>query len=147
MMVKVVKKLIDYTFGKGLGGETLRYLIVGVLTTLVNFGMFELMSGVMKIDVTVSNVTSIAVSILFAYVTNKLIVFRWRSDSLIALALEFVRFIGSRLFTMALEVGAVLLLHNTLGIDPRLAKASSLILVIIANYILSKVIVFRKIVK
>ena len=142
-MISWIKKIIDYVFGKKLGGETIRYLIVGVMTTLINFGLFELMHEIMDIDVTVSNVTSISVSIIFAYFANKLVVFRYRSETTAALVLEFLKFVGSRLFTMALEVGLVALFYYILGQDAWLGKAVSQVLVIIANYIISKALVFR----
>ena len=144
MISELIRKLTKYALGKELGSETVRYIIVGALTTLVNFGLFELMHNIMSIDVTVSNVTSISVSILFAYAANKLVVFRRRSDSAYALALEFFKFVGSRLFTMALEVGVVALFYNILGYDARLGKITAQVLVIVANYIISKAIVFRK---
>lgn len=142
-MVPLIRKLIKYVLGKDIAGETIRYIIIGGLTTLVNIGVFALMNNLIGIDVTVSNVTSIVVSVLFAYVTNKLIVFMSRCDSIGALALEFGKFIGSRLITMVLEVGVVELFYRLLGQDAWLGKAISLVLVIIANYVLSKLIVFR----
>jgi len=138
-----VKKITDYVFGKGLGGETVRYLIVGGLTTLVNFSLFVLMHEIMDIDVTISNVTSISVSILFAYIANKLVVFRQRTDSPAQLAIELIKFVGSRLFTMALEIGTVLIFDSVLGWNATLGKAISQVLVIVANYLISKLIVFR----
>lgn len=137
------RKLLQFVIGKNPGGEAVRYVIVGGLTTLVNFGLFLLLNGVMKIDVTVSNLTSISVSILFAYVANKLVVFMRRSESASALALEFVKFVGSRLLTMALEVGLVALFYYILGQDAWLGKLISQVLVIVANYFISKIIVFR----
>ena len=142
-MVSWIRKIIKYVLGKDIGSETIRYIIVGGLTTLVNYGLFELMHGIMKIDVTVSNVTSISVSVLFAYAANKLVVFRRHSDSFSALVIEFCKFVGSRLFTMALEIGAVYLFFNILGMDARLGKIVAQVIVIIVNYIISKAIVFR----
>jgi len=139
-----IQRVIKYVFGKELGGETIRYVVVGAMTTLVNFGVFELLYEVIGISVTVSNVTSIAVSIIFAYVANKLVVFRRHSSSFAALAVEFCKFVGSRLFTMALEVGAVELFYTVLEQDARLGKIAAQILVVIANYLISKLIVFRK---
>jgi len=113
------------------------------LATLINYGLFELLRGVFGINVTVSNLISIPVAMVFAYVANKLFVFRRHSDSMSALAAEFGKFIGSRLFTMALEIGGVWLLHDILGFDARLGKIASQVLVIISNYFISKTIVFR----
>ena len=138
-----MRKIIGYVFGKGLGGETIRYIIVGGLTTLVNFCMFALMHEIIGIDVTVSNVTSISISIIFAYIANKRIVFMRRSNTSGELAQEFAKFVGSRLFTMALEVGAVLLFVNVLEHNAMIGKVVSQVLVIIVNYVISKAIVFR----
>ena len=135
----VVKLIRD----KKIAGETGRYLIIGVLTTLVNFSIFAIMTKKMNIGVTVSNVTSISASILFAYVTNKLIVFRQRGKTGAGLVLEFVKFVGSRLFTMAMEIGVVLLFVDVFGKDELIGKIVSLVLVVIVNYIISKLIVFK----
>jgi len=137
-------RIVKYVFGKELGSETIRYIFVGALTTLVNFGIFELLCNVIGIGVTISNVTAIFISIVFAYVANKLVVFRQHSDSVFSLVLEFFKFVGSRLFTMALEVGAVELFYKVLEQDARLGKIAAQILVIVVNYLISKFIVFRK---
>ena len=142
-MARLVGRLGSYVNGKSGGAETVRYIIVGALTTLINYALFELLYSIFKIDVTVSNVISITVAILFAYVSNKLIVFRRRSGSPTALLIEFVKFIGSRLITMALELGIMLLFHNVLGINAHFCKAAALVLVIVANYFLSRLIVFN----
>ena len=143
-MGKKTKRLIDYIRNKELGAESIRYIIVGVTTTLLNYGLFELMQTVIGISVTVSNVTSICVAIVFSYVANKLYVFKRHSDSQATLALEFIKFVGSRLITMAIEVGIVELFDKVLGYDARIGKVVALVLVIIVNYILSKMIVFKK---
>ena len=139
----MIKKIIEYIRGKGPGGEAIRYLFAGGLTTLVNFCLFALFR-LLGIGLTISNITAIAISILFAYVINKLFVFRRRSDSIAALALELFKFVGARLFTMALEVGAVELFVTALGQNEFIGKAVAQVLVIIANYFISKLIVFRK---
>ena len=142
-MAGLVERIVEYIRGKSGGAETVRYIIVGALTTLINYALFELLYSVLHIDVTICNVIAISVSILFAYIANKLIVFRRHSASLTLLAVEFFSFIGSRLITMALEVGIVLLFHNILNYNARLCKVAALVLVIITNYFLSRLLVFR----
>jgi len=143
-VAEAIRKLIKYVLGKDPGGETIRYLIVGGATTLVNYGLFELLHSLAGLGVTVSNVTSIAASVIFAYVANKLIVFRMRSESLKELVTEFFKFVGSRLFTIALEIWAVELFDKVLGMSARLGKIVSLVVVVVTNYFISKLIVFRK---
>jgi putative flippase GtrA len=144
MKMRFARRIAEYIRGKVPPAESIRYIVVGVLTTLINIGLSELMHVVLGIGVIVSNVVSISVSILFAYIANKLFVFRWHTDSPEALALEFCRFVGSRLFTMALELGIIFLINGILGYSARLGKLVALVFVIIVNYILSKMIVFRE---
>ena len=138
-----MRKLINYVFGSGFGGETVRYIIIGGMTTLINIGLFELLWNIIGIDVTVSNVTSVSVSVLFAYIANKLVVFRRRSDSRGQLIVEFIKFVGSRLSTIGLEIGSLFLFFNILGYNARLIKIAVQVVVILTNYAISKVIVFR----
>ena len=140
----MIQKLISFIRSKGLDREEFRYIIVGGLTTLVNYSVFTLMYMIMGIDDTFSNVVSISLSILFAYVTNKHFVFRNRCSSLSELLTEFVKFVGSRLFTMTVEVGAVLLFSKVLNINAMIGKAVSQVIVVILNYIISKFLVFRR---
>jgi len=140
----MARRVVGYLFSNGIGGETVRYVIIGAMTTFVNIGLFELLYELAGIDVTISNVTSVSVSVIFAYIANKLVVFRRRSDSRGALILEFAKFVGARLFTIAFEIGALLLFFNLLGYDALLIKIAVQVVVIVSNYIISKLIVFRK---
>ena len=141
-----IRKITELFRGRlrEIGGETVRYLIAGTMTTLVNYLLFTLMTEVMGIADTVSEVTAVSISILFAYVVNKFFVFRRRCETMGELFFEFVKFISSRLLTMALEVGAFLLFVNVFGQSGQIGKIGSQALAIIANYPLSKLIVFHK---
>ena len=88
-----------------LTSEGMRYLFIGGCTTLVNLVVFTVLCRIVHLDVNISNIISVAVSILFAYVANKLVVFRSHCSSLSELAAECARFIGARLATMVIEVG------------------------------------------
>ena len=140
MIARIIKLIKD----REIAGETVRYVIIGGITTLVSFCLFAAMTKLMNIDITISNVVSISVTILIAYVMNKLIVFRQRGKTGAGLLLEFVKFVGSRLFTMALDVGVVLLFVDVFGQDELIGKTVSLVLVVIGNYFISKIIVFTK---
>lgn len=124
--------------------EAFRYLVVGALTTLVNLVAFALFTEVCKWDVTLSNVLSIFISIMFAYVTNKLFVFQSHCDSLLALLVECAKFVGARLATMAIEVGGVFLTVNIIGQQPMIGKLETQVIVIVSNYFISKFFVFKR---
>lgn len=134
-----IRRIIDF-----LDCEAVRYVFIGGCTTLLNFLVFAFMTKVLTIDVTISNVTSVAISILFAYFTNKFFVFRSRCARFSDLALEFAKFVGARLLTMAVEVGGVFLLVNIIGQDSLIGKLETQFIVIVGNFFISKFIVFRK---
>ncbi len=123
--------------------ETMRYLFIGGCTTLVNLISFAIFCDVMGMDVTLGNVLSIILAILFAYITNKIFVFSSRTNGIKEMLSEFCRFVGGRLSTMAIEVGGVYLIHNMMGQPKMAAKLVTQILVIIGNYFISKFFVFR----
>lgn len=124
--------------------DKLLYLFFGALTTLVNLVVFFLLTEYpWQLNVTLGNVISIIVAILFAYVTNKIWVFRSKTDSAGELLSEFCRFVGGRLSTMAIEVGGVYLIFNVMGFPKMGAKLITQVIVIIGNYFISKFLVFR----
>lgn len=126
-----------------LTSEGMRYLFIGGFTTLVNLVVYTILCKVVHLNVNISNIISVAVSILFAYVTNKLIVFRSHCSSFGELVLEAVRFIGARLATMVIEVGGVFVLYEIIHQDELVAKLETQVLVVIGNYFISRFIVFR----
>ena len=126
-----------------LGSDKFRYLVVGTLTTLVNLVSFRLFTKVFDWNVTFSNVLSIIIAILFAFVTNRRFVFRSTSTGAKAVGIELVKFVGGRLLTMAIEVGGVFLIHNVMHRSPMTAKLVTQVIVFILNYVISKFFVFR----
>lgn len=124
--------------------DKLLYLFFGALTTLVNLVVFYLLTDYpWQIDVTLGNVISVITAILFAYVTNKIWVFRSKTNSAGELFSEFCRFVGGRLSTLVIEVGGVYLIFNVMGFPKMGAKLITQVIVIIGNYFISKFLVFR----
>lgn len=134
-IVEIVKKLYY--------NETMRYLFIGGCTTLVNLITFAVFCDVLDMNVTLGNVLSIILAILFAYVSNKIFVFSSKTEGLKEMFSELCRFVGGRLSTMAIEVGGVYLIYNMMGYPKMAAKLITQILVIIGNYFISKFFVFR----
>ncbi len=136
--------------------EIIMYLIFGVLTTFVSWGsyaLFEMMFKAAIVDtkvlVAVANVLSWVAAVLFAYITNKLFVFDSKSFKPTVVFKEMGLFVGSRLISGAVEwVGVPLLvwigLNQTIfGIEGMVAKVLVSVIVVILNYILSKLLVFK----
>ena len=88
---------------KLLNKETVSYLFFGVMTTVVNYLTFFLCYNVCTIPTLLSNALAFAAAVIFAYCVNKLFVFESKKNGLLALAKEFLSFIGARLLTFALE--------------------------------------------
>ncbi len=128
---------------KMLNKQGVRYVIVGGCTTLFNFVVFWLLCNPLSVEVNLSNFISVVLSILFAYVTNKRFVFCSHCADFKELAGEFFKFVGARLFTMAVEVGGVWLLYSVIGQNELLAKLETQIIVLIVNYLISRFIVFN----
>lgn len=136
------KKLRD-RLSAFLNSRAVRYLAAGAATTLVNLVVFTLLCRAANINVNVSNVISVICAILFAYVVNKIYVFRSKCPSLSALSVEFLKFVGARGVTMIIEVGGVFLLYDIIGQNELVAKVETQVIVLVANYIISKFLVFK----
>ena len=128
--------------------EILVYLIVGGLTTLVswaakflwNFAFYGGTSDPSVVQNTILSVVENAAGIAFAYPTNRRWVFQSKNPNILA---EAGSFVGSRLLTMLLGWLLNLLLVNVLGISTYIATVVSAVFVVVGNYIISKLLVFR----
>ncbi len=122
--------------------ELFRYAVIGVLTTVVSFGTLWLAARVL--DPNIANVVSVVCAVLFAYVANKLFVFRTHCATRRELLREALSFFAARGVTMLIEVGGFSLLYEILHINYMLAKVCISVLILVLNYVFSKLLVFRK---
>lgn len=126
--------------------ELVNYLIVGVATTIVYLiatFIFEnyIWDATIVIENILINSFGWAVSVIFAYFTNRIFVFKSKSKNMLA---EAAKFTGSRLITLGLDVFIMWLFVNVLEVNFWIAKLFiSCVLVMIANYVFSKLIVFH----
>lgn len=121
--------------------EMVLYLIFGVLTTLVNIMSYLFFSKICGINILISNIMAWFFSIVFAYVTNRILVFESKNEKILH---EFALFIGGRglsgiLDSLLFYVLVVLLMFNDI-----VSKIFINIIVIIINYVLSKKIIFKE---
>jgi len=121
--------------------ETLLYLFFGGCTTLVSIATFWAFSRMM--DPLVANILSWVIAVGFAYVTNRTWVFRSTAKGK-AILKEFGAFYGGRLLTLGLEEGILLAGITLLKIFPLPVKIFAQILVLAGNYVISKLLIFRK---
>lgn len=120
------------------------YGIFGVLTTLINIGIYALCYQQIGIGNVVSNIIAWVVAALFAFVTNKIWVFESKSLEPAVLVAEAVSFFGCRLATGVLDIVIMYVTVDMLALNSTIMKCISNVLVIIANYVASKFVIFKK---
>ena len=125
--------------------EQIAYLFFGGLTTLVRIGSFSLLYYyILTSNNLASNVISEIVAITFAYVTNKLFVFNSKTATTKAFLVEIISFYGVRAIASLLNVGAMFLLVDLLKFNALACKVIVTVIIIVLNYIFSKLFVFKK---
>ena len=127
--------------------EVLLYLIFGGLTTVVNYismWLFYELLGIRVLDALGANTLAWIVSVAFAYVTNKLFVFESRDLSQKTLLREIISFVAARLISLGAESAVIYIGVTVLGGNLWIIKLLASVVVVILNYIFSKLIIFRK---
>ena len=124
--------------------EGINYLIFGFLAFVLNYLLYFLFAGVLDIHHLVSTVLSWALTVVFAYWTNRTFVFKSKNKDAKSLREEFVAFIGARVATELLEVGLMFLMVDCAGLNEFISKFVCQVLVIVANYFLSKLWIFKE---
>lgn len=124
--------------------EVLSYLFFGVLTTVVNYVVFAVAVQLLPVSATVGNVIAWVVAVAFAYLTNKPFVFRSHDWSAKTVVPELGKFLSCRIGSGVMETVIILVAVDILGGNKYLWKLLTNVLVVIVNYIGSKLLVFRK---
>ena len=138
-----MKKLIDlYRKHK----EIVNYLIVGVLTTAVSLVVYygltlTVLDPEKAVQLQAANMISWIAAVVFAYFTNRRFVFESRSQNMLK---EAAAFFAARLSTLVLDMALMFLLVTLLKCNDKIAKLVVQAAVIVANYVLSKFLVFKK---
>ncbi len=125
--------------------EAINYLIFGFLSFVVSMLTYYLCRIVF--DYLISNIVSWIAAVAFAYFTNKYFVFKSKAENKLALLREIGSFIFSRIFTLILETLIMYVMVDLLKINDMIVKVIAQVVVILTNYILSKLIIFKKRIK
>lgn len=123
--------------------ETFLYLIFGVLTTLVDFFVYLILTH-LSVNYMTANVIAWLVAVMFAYITNKLFVFNSKSVKKQVLFDEIAGFAGARLFSLIFSLVFIYTAVTLLNTNEVVAKIFSSVFVVIINYVLSKFLIFKK---
>lgn len=123
--------------------EIIDYIIFGGLTTLVNIVAFFIFETLLGWPYLIANAIAIVLSILFAYITNKLFVFKTSNMTFNENMIEFLKFIGFRLISGLADMAAMWLLVDLISIDTNIAKLLTQFIVVVLNYVFSKLFIFK----
>jgi putative flippase GtrA len=126
--------------------EIINYLIVGILTTIVSLGTYFIcvhtfLNASSAIELQIANIISWIFAVLFAYITNRIFVFKSNNKNYLK---EIFNFFASRLLTLLMDMLIMFILVTELSLSDTIGKLVSQVVVTIANYIFSKLFVFKK---
>ena len=126
--------------------EIIRYLIIGVLTTMVSLGVYYILTLTIfdpkkAIELQITNIISWISSVTFAYFTNRSFVFQQKQKMSLK---EAVNFYLSRLSTLGIDMIMMYILVTLLGFNDKIIKLIVQVVVIVLNYVFSKFFVFNK---
>lgn len=143
-------------------GEVFSYLFFGVCTTLINIIVFQLFYAAFGVHELVSNIIAWVFAVAFAYVTNRVFVFHSTENTREGILREAGAFVGARIFSLLVDELIIWLMVSVMGYiaierlmadvigcplkDAKslLAKICANVVVVIMNYVLSKLVIFKK---
>lgn len=126
--------------------EIINYLIFGVLTTIVSLVIYyicvyTILDPDNAVQLQIANVISWIISVAFAYITNRKFVFESKEKNKIK---EASKFVTSRIATLLMDMAIMYVGVTALKFNDKIMKLVSQVVVIVLNYILSKILVFKK---
>ncbi|WP_407374110.1 GtrA family protein [Methanobrevibacter sp.] len=124
-----------------LNRETVLYVVFGCMTALVNFAVYFFFETLLGVNYLISNVLAWFFSVLFAYVTNRTWVFESKRPEILK---EMSLFFGGRIFSGAVDTFLMWLFIDVLTLGNVFSKVTVQVIVVILNYVFSKLIVFKK---
>lgn len=136
-MTEIKNLLIKYK-------EQILYLFFGGCTTVVNIVVFALCSDILHMELLVSNFMAWVLAVFFAYITNKIWVFESKTETLNELVKEIGSFVFARVVTLLIDMFIMYVGVEILFINKMIIKVLANIVVIVANYVFSKLFIFKK---
>lgn len=137
MLSKLKRMLAKYK-------DIIIYIIFGVLTTVVSFGVHLPLYNWVHLSATVCNVISWLAAVFFAFLTNKPFVFHSYDWSIRVVAPEFLKFIGSRVGSLIVETAILFVFVDMMHLNGNFFKVMTSAVVVVLNYVASRWIVFNK---
>lgn len=123
--------------------DLIPYAVFGVLTTVVNMLVFWVMAHPLSVSVMASTIVAWIVAVLFAYITNRKWVFRSEAHTKKEIMKEITSFFTCRLTTGVIDWMCMFIFVDLLRFNDVVIKFIANVIVIILNYVASKLIIFR----
>ena len=124
--------------------EGIDYLFWGGVAFVLSMVLFYIFANMMMIEEQLANIITWIICVIFTYFTNRIFVFKSKSTGLMAIIKEFTEFTTARLATLILENIVLFICIDLLMWHNMLAKLIGQFLVIVSNYVLSKLWIFKK---
>ena len=124
--------------------EFILYIVFGILTTVVSISSYYVCSEILNIHYLVSNIISWVLSVIFAYFTNRVWVFESKSKNTSDILKEMLTFVNCRLLSGVIDMATMFVLVGAIHINDMYAKVFTQFIVVVLNYVFSKLIVFKK---
>ena len=124
--------------------EIIMYGIFGVLTTILNIFSYWALTRFLNLSTVAGTVWAWLIAVFFAYATNRKYVFHSENNSIKSILSELISFLACRLATGIMDVVIMYLFVDVFKFNDVIIKTISNILVIIFNYIASKLLIFKK---
>lgn len=126
--------------------EIINYIIVGGLTTVVSLGtyylcVFTFLDPNVAVELQIANIISWICCVTFAYFTNRIFVFKSKNDKKLK---EAFKFYSSRIATLLMDMAIMFIFVTCLHLNDKIMKLVVQVIVTVANYIISKLFVFKK---
>ena len=124
--------------------EIINYIIVGGMTTIISILSYYLIRIILSantdLNIQISTVLSWIFAVTFAYFTNRIFVFKSNNSK----SKESIKFVTSRIMSLLIEMFVMFLLTGILKINDKIAKILVQFIIVILNYLFSKIFVFKK---
>lgn len=143
-MQKIKNWLMSFDFMTEQYYSILMYLVMGGITTLINIVTFYLFNSTLGLNYTIANIIAWVFAVLFAYISNKLYVFESKHNNFSELIQEISSFFGFRVLSLFMDLAVMFVCISILSMNPLLAKVLANVVVLIANYVFSKLFIFKK---
>ena len=124
--------------------ELLLYLFFGGLSFIVSIATYALFNVGMNINELIANVLSWSITVMFAFLTNRVWVFQSTTNGVAEFVKQMLVFYSGRVITLVVEEVILLVFITWLGFNSMLIKVIAQVIVILLNYVISKLVVFRK---